>query len=54
MTVDPNDSRFNITVDPDYKFELPNASKICVEGLIIGSLFSIVPVILFFVLFSSL
>lgn len=34
----------------NYKFELPNANKIFLQGLLLGSLFSIVPLIAYIVI----
>lgn len=35
----------------DYKYEAPNADKICLEAFCLGCLFSVVPALIFAVLY---
>ena len=37
--------------DDEYKYEVPNANKICIEALCLGCLFSVVPALIFAVLY---
>lgn len=38
--------------DNEYKYEVPNANKICFEAFLLGCCFSIVPALIFAVLYA--